>query len=92
MAVAQNGKAYIFGGVLDVDEDEENLEGNFSNEMHALDLSQQVWRLLELSGKKEKKAGKSSKQPENNEMVGCSTAEKSNQGLKKMRQPRGSIH
>lgn len=57
--VAPNGKAYIFGGVLDVNEDEDSLEGQFSNEMHILDLSTFVWRLIELSGKKEKKTGKS---------------------------------
>lgn len=58
VTVAPNGRAYIFGGVLDTDEDEERLEGQFSNEMHALDLSTQVWRLIELSGKKEKKSKK----------------------------------
>lgn len=58
VAVAPNGKAYIFGGVLDTDEDEERLEGQFSNEMHALELSNQVWRLIELSGKREKKSKK----------------------------------
>lgn len=58
IAVAQNGKAYAFGGVLDVTEDEENLEGLFSNEVHTLDLSNQVWRLIELTGKREKKSGK----------------------------------
>lgn len=56
VTVAPNGKAYIFGGVLDVDEDEERLVGQFSNEMHALELSNQVWRLIELSGKREKKS------------------------------------
>lgn len=58
VTVAPNGKAYIFGGVLDTDEDEERLEGQFSNEMHALELSTQIWRLIELTGKKEKKSTK----------------------------------
>lgn len=58
VAVSQNGKAYIFGGVLDVEEDEENLSGQFSNELHSFDLSNQVWRLIELSGKKEEKIKK----------------------------------
>lgn len=44
---------------MDVNEDEDSLEGQFSNEMHILDLSTFVWRLVELSGKKEKKSGKS---------------------------------
>lgn len=43
---------------MDVDEDEENLSGNFSNEMHSIDLSSFVWRQIELSGKKEKKKSK----------------------------------
>ncbi|XP_037045064.1 kelch domain-containing protein 4 [Bradysia coprophila] len=58
VAVAPNGKAYIFGGVLDVDEDEENLSGNFSNEMHSIDLASFAWRQIELSGKKDKKKSK----------------------------------
>lgn len=66
VAVAPNGKAYTFGGVLDVDEDEENLSGNFSNEMHSIDLATFVWRQIELTGKKEKK--KSSKRDKDVEM------------------------
>lgn len=56
VTVAPNGKAYIFGGVLDVNEDEERLDGQFSNEMHMLELSNQTWRLVELKGKKEAKS------------------------------------
>lgn len=58
VTVAANGKGYIFGGVQDTDEDEENLDGQFSDEMHSLDLAGQSWRLIELVGRKEKKAGK----------------------------------
>lgn len=58
--MAPNGVGYIFGGVLDVDEDEERLEGKFANELHSLDLTAQKWRLVELKGKKEKKADASS--------------------------------
>lgn len=46
--VTPAGLVYTFGGVLDVDEDEENVLGNFSNEMHSLDLAKQMWRLVEL--------------------------------------------
>lgn len=53
VTVAANGKAYIFGGVLDVNEDEESLDGQFSNEMHVLDLTSLTWRLVELKGKKD---------------------------------------
>lgn len=59
LTVAANGKGYIFGGVQDTDEDEEHLDGQFTNEMHALDLANQTWRLIELAGRKDKKAGKS---------------------------------
>lgn len=80
VAVAQNGKAYIFGGVLDVNEDEEILEGQFSNEMHCLDLSSQVWRLVELSGKKEKKVAKSKSKNESAEDEKMDSLETPNQG------------
>lgn len=59
LTVAANGKGYIFGGVQDTDEDEEHLDGQFTNEMHALDLASQTWRLIELLGRKEKKSTKS---------------------------------
>lgn len=59
LTIAANGKGYIFGGVQDTDEDDENLAGLFSNEMHSLDLASQSWRPIELLGKKEKKSGKS---------------------------------
>lgn len=65
VAIAANGKAYIFGGVLDINEDEESLDGQFSNEMHVLDLTSLTWRLVELKGKKEIKA-----KSKNNEDVG----------------------
>lgn len=56
------GLVYTFGGVLDVDEDEENVLGNFGNEMHSLDLAKHVWRLVELrdasSAASAKKSGK----------------------------------
>lgn len=54
VTVAPNGKGYIFGGVLDVNEDEERLEGLYSNEMHLLELANPTWRLIELKGKKDK--------------------------------------
>lgn len=68
VAVAPNGKAYTFGGVLDVDEDEENLSGNFSNEMHSIDLATFAWRQIELTGKKDKEKKKSKKGDKDVEM------------------------
>lgn len=73
LAVATNGKGYIFGGVLDVNEDEESLDGQFSNEMHSLDLSNQTWHLVELTGKKEKKSTKDKATDDNNEEMETTT-------------------
>lgn len=74
LAVAANGKGYIFGGVLDVNEDEESLDGHFSNEMHSLDLSNQTWRLVELTGKKDKKSTKDKATDDNEEMETTTTS------------------
>lgn len=52
-ALSQNNKVYCFGGVMDVEEDEENLQGQFGNELYCLDLSSIAWRQLEIN-KKEK--------------------------------------
>uniref|UniRef100_A0A336MIZ2 CSON002418 protein n=1 Tax=Culicoides sonorensis TaxID=179676 RepID=A0A336MIZ2_CULSO len=60
VAVAPNGKAYNFGGVLDTKEDEEDIEGQFGNDLHVLDLSSCVWRRVELN----KKSSESSKKVE----------------------------
>lgn len=53
VAVAANGKCYNFGGVLDTKEDEEEIEGQFGNDLHVLDLSSLVWRRVELHKKSE---------------------------------------
>lgn len=48
------GKIYTFGGVMDTEEDDENLRGQFSNEIHFLDTSGGglAWRKVELKSKK----------------------------------------
>ncbi|XP_055382625.1 kelch domain-containing protein 4 [Condylostylus longicornis] len=56
-AQAANGKVYCFGGVMDIEEDEENLRGQFGNELYCLDISNNTWRLLDIH-KKEKSKGK----------------------------------
>lgn len=68
VAVAANGKGYTFGGVLDINEDEENLDGQFTNEMHILELSNPTWRLVELKGKKENKSTKKETDGNDDEM------------------------
>ncbi|XP_058464334.1 kelch domain-containing protein 4 [Malaya genurostris] len=52
VAVAANGKIYTFGGVMDTEEDEEDVCGLFSNEVHTLDPTKHTWRKLDLSVKK----------------------------------------
>lgn len=54
VAIAPNGKAYTFGGVMDTEEDEEDVRGMFSNELHALDTGACTWRKLELAAKAKK--------------------------------------
>lgn len=55
IAMAPNGKVYTFGGVLDTKEDEEDLEGQFGNDLHVFDINGQVWRHIELKKSKSKK-------------------------------------
>ena len=52
---ALNGKIYIFGGVMDTEEDDENLRGLFSNEVHLLDVQGggMSWRKVDIKRKKE---------------------------------------
>uniref|UniRef100_A0A182QQQ7 Kelch domain-containing protein 4 n=1 Tax=Anopheles farauti TaxID=69004 RepID=A0A182QQQ7_9DIPT len=56
VALAPNGKAYAFGGVMDTEEDEEDVRGLFSCELHALDTNACTWRKLELAAKSRKSA------------------------------------
>lgn len=46
--------AYCYGGVFDIEDDEENLAGNFFDDMFQLDLEKFVWRNITVTGKKEK--------------------------------------
>lgn len=51
------GRIYTFGGVMDTEEDDENLRGQFSNEIHFLDTSGGgvAWRKIEIKPKKSDK-------------------------------------
>ncbi|GAB0092187.1 kelch domain-containing protein 4 [Sergentomyia squamirostris] len=51
--VAPNGRLYTFGGVMDTEEDEESIKGQFTNELHSFDVENRVWRKIELSGSKQ---------------------------------------
>lgn len=52
--VGPNGKIYTFGGVMDTEEDDEDVRGQFSNEIHFLETSGggTAWRKVELKTKK----------------------------------------
>lgn len=53
--VAPNGKIYVFGGVMDVEEDEESIKGKFNNELYTLDATSLAWRSVEVKKKQQKK-------------------------------------
>ena len=51
------GRIYTFGGVMDTEEDDENLRGQFSNEINFLDTAGGglAWRKVEIKAKKSEK-------------------------------------
>lgn len=57
--VAPNGKIYVFGGVMDEEEDEESIKGKFSNELYTVDATSLTWRKIEVKPKSA--AGKAGK-------------------------------
>lgn len=46
-----NLRAYIFGGVTDVEETEDELQGSFNDDLLHLDLENIFWNKVQLSGK-----------------------------------------
>ncbi|XP_046391249.1 kelch domain-containing protein 4 [Ischnura elegans] len=66
MAVAPNNMAYLFGGVFDVEEGEEDLSGEFFNDFYVLDLEKIAWRTVTLSGKRSENKPKRRQQKEGN--------------------------
>ncbi|XP_015585938.1 kelch domain-containing protein 4 [Cephus cinctus] len=51
--LVQPNQAYMFGGVFDEEENEEELHGTFFNDLISLDLEKFQWHTVTLSGKKE---------------------------------------
>ncbi|XP_014222983.1 kelch domain-containing protein 4-like [Trichogramma pretiosum] len=47
----QPGTAYMFGGVYDEEENDEELNGNFYNDLFCLNLSKSQWHTVHLTGK-----------------------------------------
>ncbi|XP_071443811.1 kelch domain-containing protein 4 isoform X2 [Hetaerina americana] len=66
IAVAPNNMAYLFGGVFDVEEGEEDLCGTFFNDLYVLDLEKITWRTVTLSGKRNESKPKRRQQKEEN--------------------------
>ncbi|XP_059089404.1 kelch domain-containing protein 4-like [Tigriopus californicus] len=61
VAVAPNSvKIFLFGGVQDVKDEDEDLEGNFFNDLYSVQVENEraTWHKVELSGKKDVGAGK----------------------------------
>uniref|UniRef100_A0A7G3AUG2 Kelch domain-containing protein 4 n=1 Tax=Lutzomyia longipalpis TaxID=7200 RepID=A0A7G3AUG2_LUTLO len=56
--VAPNGRLYTFGGVMDTEEDEESIKGQFTNELHSFDVENRVWRKVEVGPPKTPAGGK----------------------------------
>ena len=44
ITLGPNNKAYSFGGVYDVEENEEDISGTFYNDLNCLDLEKRAWR------------------------------------------------
>lgn len=65
--------AYCYGGVFDVEEDEENLAGIFFDDMFQLDFDKMCWRSVSVTGKKDKdfssRRRKNIKEPDNGEYL-----------------------
>lgn len=51
--LVQSHLAYLFGGVFDNEDDDEELHGTFYNDLLALDLEKFQWRTVTLHGKKD---------------------------------------
>ncbi|KAH0821610.1 hypothetical protein GEV33_001181 [Tenebrio molitor] len=67
-ATPNNAAAYCYGGVFDVEDDEENLAGVFYNDFYCLDLEKFVWKSVTVSGKKNKEPKEEKKSSEDVEM------------------------
>ncbi|KZC08287.1 PREDICTED: kelch domain-containing protein 4 [Dufourea novaeangliae] len=61
--LVQPNMAYMFGGVFDEEDDEEELHGIFFNDLIALDLEKFQWHTVTLSGKKDVTARRRRRKP-----------------------------
>ncbi|PSN46470.1 hypothetical protein C0J52_06872 [Blattella germanica] len=65
---APGNKAYSFGGVFDIVEEEEDLAGTFYNDLYTLDLEKTIWRTVTLSGKKDNTKQRRRRKKEKNDV------------------------
>lgn len=54
VTLAPNNNAYVFGGVFDLEENEEDISGTFFNDLYGLDLEKINWYQIKATGKKDK--------------------------------------
>lgn len=68
---APNNNAYVFGGVFDLEDTEEDISGNFFNDLHCFDLEKLCWWQIVPTGKRDKtkkKKDEKTKDDENQEV------------------------
>lgn len=70
VAASNHSSAYCYGGVFDVEDDEENLAGNFFDDMFQLDLEKFCWRNVTVTGKKDKDGSTKRRKNKNEENDG----------------------
>lgn len=61
--LVQPNLAYLFGGVFDEEDDEEELRGTFYNDLAALDLEKFQWHMVALHGKKDETSRRRRRKP-----------------------------
>ncbi|CAL7933535.1 unnamed protein product [Xylocopa violacea] len=61
--LVQSNMAYLFGGVFDEEDNEEELHGTFYNDLVALDLDKFQWYTVTLHGKKDETARRRRRKP-----------------------------
>ncbi|XP_026675478.1 kelch domain-containing protein 4-like isoform X2 [Ceratina calcarata] len=61
--LVQPNLAYLFGGVFDEEDDEEELRGTFYNDLAGLDLEKFQWHIVTLHGKKDETTRRRRRKP-----------------------------
>lgn len=69
MTQASNNNAFVFGGVFDMEENEEDIAGTFLNDLYCLDMEKLIWRQVVLTDKREKNKKKKDESTANKDEV-----------------------